>query len=353
MSTQDRPTPARSHPSHHSGPGHANSAPPPDAQFDDDLTERFIQWLDYVPSSHRDAAQAFEGHTVASLEVHERTCRRHPFSALWAAHRHLESGSAEVRLHALVLASEALWWLDHFQDARLAAEAALEIHPDSAQARWRRAVALYREADIMSTKEQLDAILEHVNRFAPAWNLRGQVKIWLDPERPEVAEADFAAAAELDPQNWVVPVRVSSEAFSQLVESAVDGFLQSEQGRIQAPNVVVEPLPARSDIAKGGDPDVRGAYFNPDNLGSSSPLGALGGDFASGARSDIIPGSRFTLYQRNIENLCPDADTLKVEIQASLSEEWASAMRVDLHATGGAAEHHSEHTAVPDDDPES
>jgi len=349
---QDQPTPAQSHPSHHTGPGHASSVQLPDAQFDDSLTERFIHWLDYVPSSHRDATQAVEGHTVASLDAHERTCRRHPFSALWAAHRHLESGSAEVRLHALVLASEALWWLDHFQDARLAAEAALEIHPDSAQAQWRRAVALYREADITRTKEQLDALLEHVNRFAPAWNLRGQVKIWLDPERPEGAEADFAAAAELDPRSWVVPVRLSSEAFSQLVDSAVDDFLESEQGQIQAPNVVVELLPSRSDIAKGEDPDVRGAYFNPDNLGSSTPFGALGGAFAAGARGDIIPGSRFTLFQRNIENLCPDADTLSVEIQASLSEEWASAMRVDLHATGGA-EHHSEQAAVPDDDPES
>ena len=39
-----------------------------------------------------------------------------------------------VRIAALVLASEALWWLGHFEDARSAAQAA----PRGAQARGGR-----------------------------------------------------------------------------------------------------------------------------------------------------------------------------------------------------------------------
>jgi Flp pilus assembly protein TadD len=60
------------------------------------------------------------------------------------AHRHLKDPVPAVRIAALVLASEALWWLGHFEDARSAAQAAADADPASAQARWRLAVALYR-----------------------------------------------------------------------------------------------------------------------------------------------------------------------------------------------------------------
>ena len=75
-----------------------------------------------------------------------RSCSEHPLRALWTAHRHLKEPSTPIRVASLVLASEALWYLEYFKDARIAAQAAVEADPESAQARWRLAVALYRRS---------------------------------------------------------------------------------------------------------------------------------------------------------------------------------------------------------------
>jgi tetratricopeptide (TPR) repeat protein len=77
-----------------------------------------------------------------------------------------------IRIASLVLASEALWWLGHFEDARKAAQAAADADPASAQALWRLAVALYRQGRFEETGERLDNLLRLADRFAPAWALR-------------------------------------------------------------------------------------------------------------------------------------------------------------------------------------
>src|SRR6201996_4960485 len=107
-----------------------------------------------------------------------------------------------VRIAALLLASEALWWLGRFEDARLAAQAAPDADPASAQALWRLAVALYRLGRFEETGERLDGLLKLASRFAPGWALRGQVKVWLDAGNPEAGRADFAAAAGTLPLSW-------------------------------------------------------------------------------------------------------------------------------------------------------
>src|ERR1035441_4785327 len=105
------------HPSHHSGPGYASAPPPPELAFDDGLSERFVDWLNYVPEAHRNVDAAADERAEAVLSRHVASCRRHPFEALFVAHRHLGDASPEVQLQALLLASEALWWLHHYADA--------------------------------------------------------------------------------------------------------------------------------------------------------------------------------------------------------------------------------------------
>ena len=78
---------------------------------------------------------------LETLREHTRSCPDHPLGALWAAHRHLSDPVPSVRIAALVLASEALWWLGRFEDARLAAQAAAGADPASAQALWPLATA--------------------------------------------------------------------------------------------------------------------------------------------------------------------------------------------------------------------
>ena len=120
-----------------------------------------------------------------------------------------------VRIASLVLASEALWWLGYFEDARRAAQAAADTDPTSAQALWRLAVALYRLGRFEEAGERLDDLLKLASRFAPGWALSGQVKVWLDAGNPDAGRADFAAAAALtsDSGTWVVPYRMAAADF--------------------------------------------------------------------------------------------------------------------------------------------
>ena len=186
------------HPSHHSGPGYVAHPMAREFELNDEVTDVAARWLDYVPAEHRHRARASDKGALETLQEHMRSRRVHPLRALWTAQRHLNEPSASVRVASLVLASEALWWLGHFEDARIAAEAAAEADPKSAQARWRLAVALYRLARFSDSAKCLDGLLSLVNRFGPAWALLGQVKVWLDPGNRDAGRSDFAAAARLN-----------------------------------------------------------------------------------------------------------------------------------------------------------
>ena len=157
------------------------------------------------------------------LREHTRSCPEHPLRALWVAHRHLSDPEPAVRIASLVLASEALWWLGYFEDARRAAQAAADVDPTSAQALWRLAVALYRLGRFDQAGERLDDLLKLASRFAAGWALRGQVKVWLDANNPDAGRADFTAAAALtsDAGTWVVPYRMDRADFEATAEAQI------------------------------------------------------------------------------------------------------------------------------------
>ena len=169
----------------------------PDFELDAPLREAAARWLNLVPAEHRHDAREPAKDVLETLREHTRSCPGHPLGALWVAHRHLSDPVPAVRIASLVLASEALWWLGYFEDARRAAHAAAHADPASAQALWRLAVALYRQGRFEEAGERLDDLLDVASRFAPGWALRGQVKVWLDAGDPDAGRSDFAAAAAL------------------------------------------------------------------------------------------------------------------------------------------------------------
>ena len=112
-------------------------------------------------------------------------------------------------------------------------------------------------------------------------------------------------------------------------------------------------LPDKSRVERGVDPDRRWHLEGPSTGGgdSDSLFGGLGGDFAAGARSRVSFGTRFVLYQRNIENLCKDRAALCEEIRKSVAELYDAAL--ESHATiaiKGAPEQHAEGANVPGDE---
>jgi tetratricopeptide (TPR) repeat protein len=259
-----------------------------------------------------------------------------------------------VRIASLVLASEALWWLGHFEDARRAAQAAADADPASAQALWRLAVALYRQGRFDQAGERLDDLLKLASRFAPGWALRGQVKVWLDADNPEAGQADFAAAAALTSGSgtWVVPYRMAGADFQAQADAEIRVH-DAQTGGSSGSRADVVLLPDKSRVERGVDPDRRWHLEGPSTGGgdSNTLFGGLGGDFAAGARSRVSFGTRFVLYQRNIENLCKDRATVCEEIRKSVAELFDAALEPHAAiAIKGAPEQHAEGANIPGDE---
>jgi tetratricopeptide (TPR) repeat protein len=325
-----------------------------DFEVHEPLKDAAARWLDLVPAEHRRLGRESAEDELETLQEHTRSCPEHPLGALWVAHRHLKDPVPAVRIAALVLASEALWWLGHFEDARSAAQAAADADPASAQALWRLAVALYRLGRFEEAGQRLDDLLGVASRFAPGWALRGQVRVWLDARNPKAGRADFAAAAALNsgPGPWVVPYRMAPAKFRAAVDAQIRVH-DAETGGSSGEPVDVVPLPDKSRVALGVDPDRRWhlAGPNPGGGDSDSQFGGLGGDFAAGARSRVPFGERFVFYQRNIENLCPDQGTLREEIRKSVAELFDAALESRAAiAIKGAPEQHAEEATVPADE---
>ena len=343
-----------SRPSHHSGPGYVANPKAPDFELDEPLRGAAARWLNLVPAEHRHEGRESAKDALETLREHTRSCPDHPLRALWVAHRHLTDPEPAVRVAALVLASEALWWLGRFEDARRAAQSAADADPESAQALWRLAVALYRQGRFQEVGERLDDLLKLASRFAPAWALRGQVKVWLDAGDRAAGRADFATAAALTSGSgtWVVPYRMTGGDFQATVDAQIRVH-DAETGGSSGDPVDVALLPDKSRVERGVDPDRRWHLEGPSAGGgdSDSQFGGLGGDFAAGARSRAPFGTRFVLYQRNIENLCQDRAALREEIGKSVAELFDAAL--ESHAAiaiKGAPEQHAEGANVPEDE---
>src|SRR5215469_13552250 len=343
-----------SRPFHHSGPGYVANRKAPDFELDAPLRQAAARWLNLVPAEHRHESRESAKDALEALREHTRSCPDHPLGALWVAHRHLRDPVPAVRIASLVLASEALWWLGHFEDARTAAQAAAEVDPASAQALWRLAVALYRQGRFDEAGRRLDSLLKLVSRFAPGWALRGQVKVWLEADNPDAGRADFAAAAALtsDSGTWVVPYRIAPADF-QAEAAAEIRVHDSQTGGSAGGSVDVVLLPDKSRVERGVDPDRRWHLEGPSTGGGDSGnlFGTLGGDFAAGARSRVVFGMRFVLYQRNIENLCKDGAALGEEIRKSVAELYDAALEPHARvAIEGVPEQHAEGATIPADE---
>jgi tetratricopeptide (TPR) repeat protein len=330
------------------------SAKARDFEIHEPLKEAAARWLNLVPAEHRHEGRESAQDALETLREHTRSGPDHPLRALWVAHRHLNDPVPAVRIAALVLASEALWWLGRFEDARRAAQAAADADPASAQARWRLAVALYRLGRFEETGQHLDDLLGLTGQFAPGWALRGQVKVWLAAGHPEAGRSDFAAATALNsgPGRWVVPYRMAGADFRAQAEAEVRVHDTETGGSSDSP-VDVMLLPDRSRVELGVDPDRRWHLAGPEPGGgdSGSLFTGLGGDFTAGARSRTSFGLRFVLYQRNIENLCPDRATVREEIRKSVAELFDAALESGTAiAIKGAPEQHAEGANIPGDE---
>jgi hypothetical protein len=149
-----------------------------------------------------------------------------------------------------------------------------------------------------------------------------------------------------------VPHRMAEAEFRAAVDAQIRVH-DAETGSSAGEPVDVVLLPDKARVERGVDPDRRWHLEGPSAGGgdSSSQFPGLGGDFAAGARSRVVFGTRFVLYQRNIENLCRDKAALREEIRKSVAELFDAGLESHaVIAIDGAPEQHAEGADVPGDE---
>jgi predicted Zn-dependent protease with MMP-like domain len=134
---------------------------------------------------------------------------------------------------------------------------------------------------------------------AGTWNLIGRLRIWL--KRPD-AQAAFARAAALAPEDHVVPYRVSRDRFARMAEAALSTIPEQFQAQMSNTMVVVDDLPTLEAVRDGEDPDLLGLYEGATVLEHGLP-------------------ERIVLYQRNHENIAANRNELERQVQETMRHE--------------------------------
>ena len=122
--------------------------------------------------------------------------------------------------------------------------------------------------------------------------------------RVEEADRAFARAAELDPEEYFEPFRLERNDFDAAIEQVLSGLPEKFRDYLQNLEVGVEDVPSAELIAEGLEFDLLGVY-----IGSTAESDEWG-----------FP-DRVILFQRNLENISPERETLLTEIRDTLLHE--------------------------------
>jgi tetratricopeptide (TPR) repeat protein len=178
-------------------------------------------------------------------------------------------------LSALADLGSCLFEICEFDDAQSVLTRALEIEPDDAQANYWMALCLER---------------------------RGRYR---------EAETHFQLAHEKDPDAYHLPTRLTREEFDSLVEQAKHSLPEPHRAELKRLTIAVGDLPREADL-----------------LDFSPPLDpCIFGLFVGEPLPEREPGRRprhpdvICVYQRNLERLCRDRDSMLREIVGTLSYE--------------------------------
>ncbi|HXV77521.1 MAG TPA: metallopeptidase family protein [Candidatus Polarisedimenticolaceae bacterium] len=240
-------------------------------------------------------------------------------TALMLARRSLaeagESGQDPV-LH--FLAGVALLELDRPADAVVALELAVRLDPDDAEFHSRLAEALFSCCRFDQA--------EHEARRAIAADSRlphGYWMIGLALERSgdyHAADNAVQKAADLSPDEFYVPVRMSREEFDQQLGTAIASLPERFRAHLDDVTVAVEDLPS-DELLLAEDPPL-----DPELLGLF--VGA-----PCNERSVLSPGGELPamiyLFQRNIERVSIDNEELREEIAITLRHELGHYLGLD------------------------
>lgn len=147
--------------------------------------------------------------------------------------------------------------------------------------------------------------------------------------RIDEADAAFARAAGLAPENYFRPHRLDPDAFDEVIEEALAELPNEFQTYLENVEVAIEDLPDPDSVRDGTEFDLLGIY--------------QGGTIQS---VDWGLPDRIVLYQRNLENISPDRMTLIEEIRDTVFHEIGHHLGMDEEAVRSAEKEEID----PDDD---
>ena len=150
--------------------------------------------------------------------------------------------------------------------------------------------------------EAADAAAAIDDGIAVVYELRAMALTHLD--RIDEADRAFRRAAELDPEEFFEPYRLDGSEFDAIVEKILTGLPRKFRDWLTNVEVAVDDVPSPELIADGLEFDLLGVY-----IGSTAESDDWG-----------FP-DRVLLFQRNLENISPDRETLIAEIRDTLLHE--------------------------------
>lgn len=176
----------------------------------------------------------------------------------------------------------------------------LRALPEEHDAGWLQLAArLAYRAGVMAEAADLARQALEARDDAATWNLLGRVRTWLKQKDARVA---FERAAALEPDSFVIPVRVSHDRFARLAEAALAGVPDSFQAQMTNTMIVTDDLPDIEAVCEGEDPDLLGLYEGATVLEHGLP-------------------ERIVLYQRNHENIAIDERELARQVLETMRHE--------------------------------
>lgn len=224
----------------------------------------------------------------------------------------LETLRDEETVEALYLAASALYELgEHEESGDVCARAlALEELPEL---RHLEALLELSRAEPEKALAAANRSIELDPESAAGHHARGLSFTQLG--RIEEADAAFARAAELDPESYSLPFRLSAEDFDEVVDEALAELPEEFERCLENVELAVEEVPAPTLVKEGLEFDLLGLY-------QGGTIQSVGWDFPD----------RVLLFQRNLENISPDRESLVEEIRDTVYHEIAHHMGMDEDA---------------------
>jgi predicted Zn-dependent protease with MMP-like domain len=223
------------------------------------------------------------------------------------------------RLDLLFLAGDALLALGDAKGAEVRFRAVLQDDAVCPSSRCWLAMALYRQGRFAEAEVEAAAALACEHAVVDAHVVSG---LLLDRRGDyDGADAAFARAAELDPEKYRVPERLSREEFDRELRKAVKRLPRQFRKHLERVPVIVQDVPAEHLLRAGDD-----VVHDPDLLGlfDGVPLGETDGLGIEALRPNYI-----FLFQRNLERYAQDRDDLVEQIAVTIYHELGHYLGMD------------------------